>query len=1026
MLSCYLQKRVYFFPPSPSLSLSLSVCVILQPNCITMEEYEKFCKKYLARIQGEFMENGMSPVVQCRNVSVIRFNGVPVLSPLLTLEKKKELQQDRQKALELERSRQSSKQRLLLTRVEEIVANVQMKQMSSQSDLDQSEKENIRLDLESEALNGSATEPPSVLPNSAAFGEHLEPKQIPDAKPVDPQGQADRTPFEGTEQLILPNPMETSSSPLEKRIGSEDPFPSLPSTPPSNEIAKKESTDPGLGAGEGPDPYVMSLQNLLKKSREYIQREQTRRSLRSSSKRNGSGSHPDKENSAVKTSEKERGKLTGRNTPTPEKSGLIKPSAPQPSSVSKNHASGVTSPSFSKVDIPMRSGTPPVLDSDSDEEFKHSSLFGKDSILRSFTGSYSKLPSPEPSLSPKMHRRRPRPSSVGHIVITNPVNAYELSPKAKGRAADLIVREAGGRPTASDAVPNLPADLACPREAQAFDKSSSDTFNELVVGKHNEVCPLPANRQEGGSFLAYPIAEGESMLENGAASSGCLANLSSPELRDVSGALLTQNPAKTETPPDNVKGSVADKVKGSMVTELNKSYDVQRPSPLLMMQMQSKPPLDTPEVTLKNEQVLENGLEKVKRRLELEVDAVQKENTPWALSAEADAPERRWPHDQRYPGRAGLEAKNETPARCLREEETLRQKMRALAELRQKLEEQHAQQLSLLIAEQEREQERLQKEIEEQAWRLKEEKTATESGIPPINIGSSVALEWRKITDTNLLESVLNRVEAAHNTNLESEGLVNAGSPFYLWEQPASGKPVVASRSISRSKMRWSQVYSPAMKRKFNKVSALAKGFLTRRLLQTEKLKHLRQTVHDTMEFIKNFQSEALSKRGNLPTQDANLQERVVAQLQAALYDIHDIFFKMEASERMSILRQDREIRKEKMLRQLDKAKSPRDRVTLSTATQKSLDRKRAAEMGILNKKTIGKQKIFENRVLQPNQGQNAPIQRLLSRQGTSKASVKGAEQNRKKPSDHRVPSKAFSGVSVGRIPRKKPNVATT
>lgn len=549
-----------------------------------------------------------------------------------------------------------------------------MKKMSSQSDLDQSEKENIHLDLESEVLNSSATEPSSVLPNSTAFGEHLEPKETPDVKAMD--GAADGTPFEGTEQFIPPNPTETSSNPLEKRIGSEDPFPSLPSTPPSNEIAKKDSTDPGLGAGEGPDPYVMSLQNLLKKSREYIQREQTRRSLRSSSKRNGSGSHPDKENSAVKTNElgKERGKLTGRNTPvpTPEKSGLIKPGAPQPSSISKSHASGVTSPSFSKVDIPMRSGTPPVLDSDSDEDFKHGSLFGKDSILRSFTGSYSKLPSPEPSLSPKMHRRRPRPSSVGHIVITNPVNAYELSPKAKGRTADLIVQEGGGRPMASDPVPNLAADLvsACPRKTQAgFDKSSSDTFNELVVGQHNEVCPLPANRQEGGSFLAHPTVEGESMLENGAASSSRLANLSPRELQDVSGALLTQNPARTESPPDKVKGSVADKVKGSVVTELNKSYDVQHPSPLLM-QLQSKPPLDTPEVTFRNEQPLENGLEKVKRRLELEVDAVQKENTPWVLSAEADTPERRRPHDQRYPGRAGLEAKNETPARCLRGKET--------------------------------------------------------------------------------------------------------------------------------------------------------------------------------------------------------------------------------------------------------------------------------------------------------------------------------------------------------------------
>ncbi|XP_063171323.1 centriolar coiled-coil protein of 110 kDa isoform X2 [Candoia aspera] len=994
-----------------------------------MEEYEKFCKKHLARIQGEFMENGMSPVAQHKNVSLIQFNGVPVLSPLLTLEKKKELQQDRQKALDLECWRQNSKQRILLTRVEEIVANVQMKKISSQSDLDQSEKENIHLDLESKASNGFATESCNVLPNSPAFSECLEPKQTPDVKPIDMQGTSDGDTFEGTEQFIPHNPMETCSSRLEKRIGPEGTFSSLPSTFPSNEMGKKDSTDPVLAEVEGPDPYIMSLQNLLKKSKEYIQREQIRRSLRSSSKRNSNESHPDKENSAVKMNElgKERGKCMGRSTPvlTPEKSNLIKPnSSPQSSLVSKSNAGGITSSSFSKVDIPMRSGTPPVLDSDLDEDFRSVSLFERDSIFQSLTGSYSKLPSPEPSMSPKMHRRRPRPSSVGHIVITNPVNAYELSPKGKGGAADWIAQDASKRQAVSDPVPTLSADLVpiCPRKAQAFGKSSSETFNKRVVGKCHDVCPLPANQQESRNFPVHPMIEGELMLENG---SGCLSDLSPQELQDVSCPLLTQNPAKTESLPD--------KVKCSMPTELNKSYDVERPSPLLM-QMQSKPLLDTPEMTLGNERILENGLEKVRRRLELEGDAVQKENMPWAVSTEAAAPERQQLHDQRYPAGAVLDAKNETPARCLREE-ALRQKMRALAELRQKLEEQHAQQLSLLIAEQEREQERLQKEIEEQARRLKEEKnTAAESGIPQVDIG--VALEWRKISDAHLLESVLTRVEAVHSTNFESAGLVNAaapglpaGSPFYLWEQPASGKPASVSRCISRSKMRWSQVYSPEMKRKLNKISALAKGFLTRRLLQTEKLKHLRQTVHDTMEFIKNFRSEALLKRGNVPAQDANLQERVVAQLQAALYDIHDIFFRMEASERMNLLRQDREIRKEKMLRQLDKAKSPRERVTLSTATQKSLDRKkyiRAAEMGIPNKKTIGKQKIFENRVLQPNQGQNAPIQRLLSRQGTPKTSVKGAEQNRKKPSDNRVPNKAFSGVYAGRIQRKKPNVATT
>lgn len=40
-------------------------------------------------------------------------------------------------------------------------------------------------------------------------------------------------------------------------------------------------------------------------------------------------------------------------------------------------------------------------------------------------------------------------------------------------------------------------------------------------------------------------------------------------------------------------------------------------------------------------------------------------------------------------------------------------------------------------------------------------------------------------------------------------------------------------------------------------------------------------------------------------------------QLRAALYDIHDVFFVLTSNERMQILSQDREIRKEKQLRQM-------------------------------------------------------------------------------------------------------------
>ncbi|XP_033022710.1 centriolar coiled-coil protein of 110 kDa isoform X2 [Lacerta agilis] len=1000
-----------------------------------MEDYEKFCKKQLAKIQGDPLQREAFPSVQHKYISLIQFSGIPVLSPLLTLEKKKELQQDRQKALDLELWRQNSRKRALLNRVQEILENVQMKQSSIQSDLDQPGTENVPLDLESKVLNGFEMQSDSVLP-SPVLSEPSVPETAPEVEPADLHVAANGNSPGVTEEFIPQKPKDICSSPSENPSSPEGLFSNPINLSSSSDTVKKGGIETVSPDAEGPDPYVMSLQNLLKKSKEYIQREQTRRSMRNSSKRSGGESHSDKENDAVKMSDsvKEKGKLMGRSCMVT--SNMTKSNTSlQSTSVPKSSMGVVASPSFSKVDIPMRSGTPPVLDSDSDEDIKTTFFFERDSsILRSFTGSYSKLPSPEPSVSPKMHRRRPRPSSMGHIVISNPINAYELSPKEKGRAVDLITQDAGDRQIASDPMPKLTPDftLACPSKMHTFHRSSSDICDELVVGKRNQVCQVSVAQRENTRFSVGTTVEEESVLDGTRASGTCLSHPSPQEVHVVSCPITAQNTTNVNV---NKQIGLLEKAKYGVPTELNKSYDVEKPSPLLL-QMQHRHQMGTPNLSSGNEQTSESGIEKVKRRLELDADSMQKENVPFVATAESSARERRL-HDQRCLEGSVSGAKSETSERSVHEEEALKQKMLAFEELRKRLEEQHAQQLSLLIAEQEREQERLQKEIEEQERRLKGENNAiAETDIPQIAIGSGKDLEWRRISDTRLLESVLTRVETIHSTSSESAGFANtsmpgstAESPFYLWEPPASGKSVLTTRSINRSKMRWSQVYSPEMKRKLNKISALAKGFLTRRLLQTDKLKQLRQTVKDTMEFIRNFQSEAPLKRGSVSAQDANLQERVAAQLRAALYDIHDIFFKMEVSERMSILSHDREVRKEKMLRQLDKAKGSRERATLSTATQKSLDRKKymkPSEMGMPNKKTILKQKTLENRVLQPNQGQNAPVQRLLYRQGTPKTSVKGAEQNRKKPSESRVSNKALSGVYAGKIQRKKPNVVTT
>uniref|UniRef100_A0A671MN56 Uncharacterized protein n=1 Tax=Sinocyclocheilus anshuiensis TaxID=1608454 RepID=A0A671MN56_9TELE len=102
--------------------------------------------------------------------------------------------------------------------------------------------------------------------------------------------------------------------------------------------------------------------------------------------------------------------------------------------------------------------------------------------------------------------------------------------------------------------------------------------------------------------------------------------------------------------------------------------------------------------------------------------------------------------------------------------------------------------------------------------------------------------------------------------------------------------------------------------------------------METEKVKNLQQTIGDTQELIRSFSTDAPQRNTSLSEQDLSLQERVRAQLRAALFDIHDIFFTMTLEERLSLLQQDRE---------KEKAKSPKDKVISSAATQKSLDRKK-------------------------------------------------------------------------------------
>ncbi|XP_027741191.1 centriolar coiled-coil protein of 110 kDa isoform X7 [Empidonax traillii] len=938
-----------------------------------MEDYEIFCKKHLSRIQEEAIKGETSFTVQHKNISLIHFYGVPVLSPLLSLEKKKEIQQYKEKALDLETRKRNSRNRALLNRVQEIVENVQMKKGLNVSDVNAPEAENSCPDSDSKALS-DFTAPSDV--SLACSPEGHGPTELEKTPELAPSGTAGQRTSNVTEVVKA---TEDVSSKQSERCFLKDVSCLRAASPDkvchklmSHALQKQEGRAGSPSDEDVQDPCVMSLQNLIKKSREYIEREQTKRTSKGSSKRSVSESHSDKENDAVKTTDsaKERAKLTGRSCAA---QTLDKPSLNKSNTLlqgASTNTNNTTLSSFSKVDIPMRVGTPPLVDSDSDEEFKKNSMFERDSsIVRSLTGSYAKLPSPEPSMSPKMHRRRPRPLSMGHIIINNPVNAYELSPKGKGRAMDLIMQDIADKNNVSESVPKFMMDfnMVCPGRVPGVNRNSSGPGDGLGVGK--------PNRHSFGLWeskgMVSATVEGQVVLDSrGPYRVETSTNIIAPKLTEpfaISQSAVTQkipagNEVKAPVLPENTKSN--------STVELNKSYDVETPSPLLMQSKNVRQQMDTPSVSSANEQVPEN-FEKVKRRLDLDPNNCQTETSSCILRVGMEEQEKQWLQEQKYP----VESVYIAPE-SMAKEDILKTKMLAFEEMRKRLEEQHAQQLSILIAEQEREQEKLQKELEEQERKLKGKKvTTTEIEISKVNINSRMELEWRKKSENGLLESVQSQLETVHNTNSTSIGFAQttpntfsstSETSFFLWGPSGSGViKTSVSRPTNRIKTRWSQVFSPEIQMKFDKITAVAKGFLTRRLLQTEKLKHLKQTVKDTVEFIKNFQSEAPLKRGSVSAQDASLHERVMAQLRAALYDIHDIFFTMGASERMNILRHDREVRKEKMLRQMDKIKSPRERVTLSTATQKSLDRKK-----------------YMN-ILQPNQGQNAPVHRLLCRQGS-------------------------------------------
>ncbi|XP_036392288.1 centriolar coiled-coil protein of 110 kDa [Megalops cyprinoides] len=125
-------------------------------------------------------------------------------------------------------------------------------------------------------------------------------------------------------------------------------------------------------------------------------------------------------------------------------------------------------------------------------------------------------------------------------------------------------------------------------------------------------------------------------------------------------------------------------------------------------------------------------------------------------------------------------------------------------------------------------------------------------------------------------------------------------------------------------------------------VAAAVRGYLTRRLLRTERVTQLLRTVKDSRQLLQSLQTQTPGRGEGGSRQDLLLQERVLLQLRSARYELHDVVF-CSAAERMQLIRWDRELLREKELKRKENGLAQgRGRGALSAATKKSLERKRS------------------------------------------------------------------------------------
>ncbi|XP_017277244.1 centriolar coiled-coil protein of 110 kDa isoform X2 [Kryptolebias marmoratus] len=798
-------------------------------GCSGMESYEEFCLRSLAILQeeGKLKRKTCEPLYSLKAArSAIYFHGKAILSPLLSAEQRTEMCGYRRRAIQLELDRQNEQRNKLLARVENI--------------LDQ------------------AREAPSE-------------KTLPVSKSATVSGYTLVTDSPG-----LPKDPEFRPKAVEQSVTPVSEIPIFNGCKVDVKVEKQERSEEEEEEEE--EDEDISLDSLLKRSREYVKREQSQQGSK-----------------VVSVSR----------TPPPETV-----SVKEQQSCSPIGDTGVEF-GFSLHHSPV--GPPPI---------QHQCFYDLNpqnsvALASSKPERYSSLPSPESCISPRPCRRKPRPVSTGNIHITFPVGPADLVPRSPGRSGEgACMADWGETGSMSTGLWSL---------------ETRDRTSRIGNRRSSHCSTSPV--QENGGPVSVSVPSSMTHHDHLAVGFRRRCHTLDSQLDTYQSGAEPVDRSQERVPRFMAGVMWLGPNRRAPSAPLNQSYEVENPSPSLLRSR----------VTPDDSHGSNNG-----------------KKTPTVLRKTSETQSSKTAEEAQW-------------------------RTQALEDIQRHLEEEHALQISLLLAEHEKEQQRLRLELEETERRLKEQESAR-----PVN-GESCVWNGRSVSGSCPLMSPscprLSPIHtppewsAGHTLGFSSHVPSSVTSPSI---QPA-GCLWGSSWTANKPRARLSLVLTAEHQKAFCQIGAIIRGFLVRRLLKTEKVKHLRQTILDTQEFIRSFETEAAQKRGTYSAQDLSLQERVRAQLRAALYDVHDIFFEMPLSDRLAVLQQDRELRAERSLRDLEKAKSPKERVSLSAATQRSLDRKkRAGESPAQVRKVQHKPKSpTTNRIQKPSQGQNSSAPGQLNRQGS-------------------------------------------